>query len=118
MFYCQIFSLKKTHVATTRVIYDRVQNKKNNFEITVFWIMNKELQEQEIQIQNQMKTKTFLFSFDVLNFSALDFPRSICRKAGISKLFFLFRTLSYTTLATTIRDMRAILENLIFCHLP
>ena len=34
--------------------------------------MNEELQEREIQIQNQMKTKTFLFSFDVLNFPALD----------------------------------------------
>ena len=57
--------------------------------------MNEELQEREIQIQK--KTKMFLFSFDVLNFPALDFPRSICRKAGISKKIFLFRTLSYTT---------------------
>ena len=34
---------------------------------------------QEWEIQNQMKTKTFLFmfSFDVLNFPALDFPCSI-----------------------------------------
>ena len=36
---------------------------------------------QEREIQNQMKTKTktkpFLFSFDVLNFPAFDFPRSI-----------------------------------------
>ena len=51
-----------------------------------FWIMNEELQEQE-NSKHQMKTKTFLllFSFDVLNFPALDFPHSICRKAGISK---------------------------------
>ena len=40
--------------------------------------MNEELQEREIQIQNQMKTKTkrFLFSFDVLNFPALEVPHS------------------------------------------
>ena len=44
-----------------------------------FFRLNKEYQEREIQ--NQMKTKTkmflFMFSFDVLNFPALDFPRSI-----------------------------------------
>ena len=44
-----------------------------------FFRLNEENQEREIQ--NQMKTKTktflFLFSFDVLNFPALDFPRSI-----------------------------------------
>ena len=37
----------------------------------------------EWKIHNQMKTKQF--SFDVLNFPALDFPRSVFRKAGISK---------------------------------
>ena len=44
-----------------------------------FFRLNEENQEQEIQIQNQMKTKKnrFLFSFDVLNFPALDFPRLI-----------------------------------------
>ena len=42
-----------------------------------FFRLNEEYQEREIQ--NQMKTKMFLFmfSFDVLNFPALDFPRSI-----------------------------------------
>ena len=41
-----------------------------------FFRLNEEYQEREIQ--NQMKTKMFLFmfSFDVLNFPALDFPRS------------------------------------------
>ena len=48
-----------------------------------FFRLNEEYQEWEIQ--NQMKTKMFLFSFDVLNFPALDFPCSICRKAGILK---------------------------------
>ena len=43
----------------TRVIYDRVQNKKNNFEITAFLNYEEELQEREIQ--NQMKTKTRFF---------------------------------------------------------
>ena len=49
------------------------------FKIPPFFRLNEENQEQEIQIQiqNQMKTKMFLFSFDVLNFPALDFPRSI-----------------------------------------
>ena len=44
-----------------------------------FFRLNEENQEQEWEIQNQMKTKTFLFlfSFDVLNFPALDFPRSV-----------------------------------------
>ena len=41
---------------------DRVRNKKNDFEACLF-----------------------LFSFDVLNFPALDFPHSNGRKAGISK---------------------------------
>ena len=42
-----------------------------------FFILNEEYQEPEIQ--NKMKTKMFLFmfSFDVLNDPALDFPRSI-----------------------------------------
>ena len=44
-----------------------------------FFRLNEEYQEWEIQ--NQMKAKTkmllFMFSFDVLNFPALDFPRSI-----------------------------------------
>ena len=40
-----------------------------------FFRLNEENQEREIQIQNQMKTKTFLFFYDVLNLPALDFPR-------------------------------------------
>ena len=46
-----------------------------------FFRLNEEYQ--ELEIQNQMKTKTktkmfwFMLSFDVLNFPALDFPRSI-----------------------------------------
>ena len=42
-----------------------------------FFRLNEENQEQEIQNQMKTKTKPFLFSFDVLNFPALDFPRSI-----------------------------------------
>ena len=74
---------------------------KNILKFPPFFRLNKENQEREIQ--NQIKTKTFLFmfSFDIMNFPDLDFPRSIWRKAGISKYFFLFRTLSYTTLVST-----------------
>ena len=39
--------------------------------------LNEENQEREIQNQMKTKTKMFLFSFNVLNFPALDFPRSI-----------------------------------------
>ena len=59
----------------TRVIYDRVKNKKNNFEITAF--LNERGTSRAGNSKHQMKIKTFLFSFDVLNFPALDFLHSI-----------------------------------------
>ena len=60
------------------------RNKKNIFEITAF--LNYERGTSRAgNSKHQMKIKTFLFSFDVLNFPAHDFPCSICRKAGISK---------------------------------
>ena len=40
-----------------------------------FFRLKEEYQEREIQ--NQIKTFLFMFSFDVLNFPALDFPLSI-----------------------------------------
>ena len=42
-----------------------------------FFRLNEENQEREIQNQMKTKTKRFLFSFDVLNLPALDFPHSI-----------------------------------------
>ena len=45
-----------------------------------FWISNKQLQKQEIQMKNK-NTSVTLF----LTFPALDIPHSIGRKAGISK---------------------------------
>ena len=42
-----------------------------------FFRLNKENQEREIQNQMKTKTKWLLFSFDVLNLPALDFPHSI-----------------------------------------
>ena len=68
-----------------------------------FWISKEELQEREIQMKTQTQTNTsqLLRSITLLwllNFPALDIPCSIGRKAGISKWFFLFRTLSYITL--------------------
>ena len=50
---------------------------KNILKFPPFFRLNEENQEREIQNQMKPKTKTFLFSFNVLNFPALDFPRSI-----------------------------------------
>ena len=63
----------------TMVIYDRVRNKKNNFQITAF--LNYEQGTSRAgNSKHQMKTKTktflLLFSFDVLNFQALEAPHS------------------------------------------
>ena len=46
---------------------------KINFEINAF--LNYELQEREIQNQIETITKTFLFSFHVLNIPILEIPR-------------------------------------------
>ena len=66
-------------IVHTRVVYDRAGYEKGNIilKFPPFFRLNEEYQEREIQ--KQMKTKMFLFmfSFDVLNFPALDFPRSI-----------------------------------------
>ena len=51
-----------------------------------FLILNEELQEREIQIQMKTKTQTNTSQFNItLNFPTLDIPRSIGRKAAISK---------------------------------
>ena len=62
-----------------RVVYDRVRKGKIILKFPPFFRLNEEYQEREIQNQMKAKTKMFLFmfSFDVLNFPALDFPRSI-----------------------------------------
>ena len=69
----------------TRVLYDSVRNKIFFFEITAFLNYKRGTSRAGNSKSSENKTKKFLFSFDVLNFPALDFPRSICRKAGISK---------------------------------
>ena len=43
-----------------------------------------------------------------LNFPSLDFPHSNIKKAGISKLFFSFSTLSYITLPAALRAVNSI----------
>ena len=62
-----------------RVIYDRVQKKKNNFEITAF--LNYDLGTSRAgnskSNENKNKNVFVFFSFDVLNFPTLDFLRSI-----------------------------------------
>lgn len=60
-----------------RVIYDRIQNRKKYFEITAF--LNFECGASRLGYLNEN-----------LNFTGLDFPRSIGRKAGISKYVFFF----------------------------
>ena len=73
----------------TRVIYDKVQYKKNDFEITAFLNYERGTSRAGNSKSNENKNKKFVFffvlffSFDVLNFPTLDFPHSICRKAGI-----------------------------------
>ena len=59
-------------------VYDRVRKRKIFFEIPAF-LQIEGGKSRAGNSKNQMKTKTFLFLFsiDVLNFPALDFPRSI-----------------------------------------
>ena len=73
------------------VIYDRVRNRKNNFEIPDFlnfWMENlksgkfKWKQNTNKHISVAGKTGSAKYT---LNFPAHDFPHSIGRKAGISK---------------------------------
>ena len=68
----------------TRVIYDRVQNRKNYFEIAAF--LNFERGTSRAGNSNQNKPQLLRVTTNItLNFPALDIPRSIGRKAGISK---------------------------------
>ena len=69
---------------SVRVVYDRVRKRNNYFEIPAFLQIERGKSRAGNSKSNEKKN-LFLFSFDVLNFPALDFPRSICRKAGISK---------------------------------
>ena len=70
------------------VIYDRVRNRKNHFEIPDFFFNGEQARKNE----NKTQTNTSLLlgrqevpNMHTLNFPAHDFPHSIGRKAGISK---------------------------------
>ena len=58
----------------TRVVYDRVRNRKNYFEIPAFLQIERG-KSRAGNSKHQMKTKTFLFSFD-FEFPALEVPCS------------------------------------------
>ena len=73
-------------VSSARVIYDRVLNKKNYFEIPPFLCLNEE----------SVKLYYKLFDFE---FPALNFPCSKIKKVGFQNIFSSFSTLSYITLA-------------------
>ena len=56
-------------------------------------------------MKTKTQTNTSCWKCNItLNFPTLDIPRSIGRKAGISKSFFLFRTLSYITLILALKE--------------
>ena len=73
---------------------------KITLKLPPFLLLNEESQEWENSNENKTQKNTSQFNI-TLNFPALDFPRSKVKKAAISKLFFLFRTLSYSTLRLT-----------------
>ena len=71
---------------STRVIYERVWNRKNYFEIAAF--LNFERGTSRVGYSNENTNKHISVAVKcniTLNFPALDIPRSIGRKAGISK---------------------------------
>ena len=47
-----------------RFIYDRVQNRKNYFEIAAFLNLNEELQEREIQMKTKTQRQTQIHYFE------------------------------------------------------
>ena len=82
-------------VVEPRVIYDRILNKKNDFEIPALFMF--ERGKSRARKFKAMLNYTIVFFF-CFEFPALEFPRSNIKKAGISKLFFSFSTLSHITL--------------------
>ena len=83
-----MFSLDSMYLVVGIVIYDRVLNRKNYFEIAAF--LNFEQGTSRAGNSNENKNTNKHISAAAksnitLNFSALDIPRSIGRKAGISK---------------------------------
>ena len=70
---------KHFKVGIGRVVYDRVRKRKNYFEIPAFLQIErgKSKAGNSNSKSNENKNLFFMFSFDVLNFPALDFPRSI-----------------------------------------
>ena len=74
------FANKKKEFDIPRVVYDRVRNRKNYFEIAAF--LNFERETSRAGNSNENKNTSQLLRSV---FPALDIPRSIVRKAGISK---------------------------------
>ena len=90
-----------SYLLLSRVIYDRVWNRKNYFEIVTFLKFERGTSRAGNLNANKNTNKhiSVVAKCNItLNFPALDIPGSIGRMVGISKYFFLFRTLSYITL--------------------
>ena len=91
-------------MVTSRVIYDRVRNRKNYFEFPAFLPIERGISRVgkfKVMLHfaaTEMCLFVFLFSFE---FPALEVPHSKFKKAAISKSFFLFSTLSYIILSKT-----------------
>ena len=69
-----------------RVIYDRVQNRKNYFEIATFFNFERGTARAGNSNENKNKHMSVASKCNItLNYPALDIPRSIGRKARISK---------------------------------
>ena len=58
------------------MLCDRVQKKKINFESTAFLNYERGTSREGNSNSKENNNKKFLFSFDVLNFPALEVPRS------------------------------------------
>ena len=72
----------------TRVIYDRVWNRKNYFEIAAFSNFERGTSRAENSNENKNTNKHISVAVKcniTLNFPTLDIPHSIGRKVGISK---------------------------------
>ena len=71
-------------IAKIRVIYDRVQNRKNYFEIASFLIFEQGTSRAGNSNENKNTNKNKNISV-AANSPTLDIPPSISRKVGISK---------------------------------
>ena len=59
----------------TRVVYDRVRKMKSYFEIPAFLQIERGKSRAGNSKSNENKSKNGCFSFNVLNFPPIDFPR-------------------------------------------